>query len=787
MPLCPYRPLLAFVLLLVTAAAAAAERPAVDVPALIDKLTDVADSDIGYSGTSWGNPFLPLDRNGAWGGGLLFQKPEVPSATLRAIVKQGAAAVPDLIAHLDDKRPTKIRMIDTPGIGSLFLNDHCDYNFLTAKEDPNPRRPADEDAIRRLLGSPIDEHVLTVGDLCFVALGQIVNRRFNASRYIPSGNVVIASPTASPMLLAAVKKEWAGLTPQRHQAALIDDFMKPDSDQRQIGACKRLAYYYPEALEPLLLKFLSQPPYSHDEMQRFVRRRLYAAAPKELHPLFDDYVARHGQAARDGILIQLFSDLTDLETAEQAQPKDFGDQPRQLLVELYGKPKNVKGADLKNELPLERVVAALDPCDKGGLIGEGLIYDDSVKIDAAVRNLMAATDDAHLALACMKRLVGRGYDEDIAKCCRRLSAGRDEGDRKYFQEFLDKAGWTRLHAAVERGDVDEVRRRIAERMDVNAAAKDGRTPLHLAAEAGDLEVVQALLDGKADPNLRDSAGRTPVELAAREDQEEVVLLLAEHGCELHDILSAANAGRTEVVEALLKKGPKQAAVTNTRGGTPLHLAARQGHVRTASALLAAGASVDAKDKDGWTPLHLAADGGHEEVVRLLLDDKADPNALNNHADKLSPLHGAVLSGKRKIVELLIDHGADPNFGHDGEKGSPLHLAVKRGLPDMVAALLDKGATVDLKTKDGWTPLHLAAQAGREDVARLLLNHKADVDAKGNDDRRPLHEAAGAGHRKVVELLLDRKADIGARDATGRTPLHQRRRRVSTGGRRLAAG
>ena len=774
MSLSPFRMLLALVLALATAAAAIADAPAVDVPALIDKLTDVADSDIGYSPAAWGSPFLPLDRESAWGGGLLFQKPPLPSDTLRALVKQGAAAVPDLIAHLDDKRPTKIRMIDTPGIGSLFLNDHCDYNFLTTKEDPNPKRPADEDAIRRWLGTPIDEHVLTVGDLCFVALGQIVNRRFDASRYVPSGNVVIASPTASPTLLAAVKKEWAGLTPQRHKAALIDDFTNPDSDQRQIGACKRLAYYYPEALEPLVLKFLSQPPYSHDDMQRFVRGRLYAAAPKELHPLFDDYVAGHGQAARDGILIQLFSDLTELEKAEQAQPparpKEFGDQPRRLLVELYGKPGNIKGADLKNELPLERIVAALDPCDKGGLIGEGLIYDDSVKIDAAVRDLMAATDDAHLALACMKRLVGRGYDVDIAKCCRRLSAGRVQETRKYFQEFLDKAGWTRLHTAVERGAVDEVRRRIAERMDVNAAAKDGRTPLHLAAEAGDLEVVKALLDGKAELNLTDAAGWTPVQLAAWEDREEVVLLLAERGCELPDVLSAANAGKTEVVELLLKKDPKQVAVTNARGGTPLHLAARRGRAKMAAALLAAGAAVDAKDKDGWRPLHLAAAGGHEDVVCLLLENKAEPNVLVWN-QRYSPLHLAVLSGKRKLVEVLIDHGADLNIGPMDINGSPLHLAVSKGLPDMVALLLDRGATVDLKNKDEWTPLHLAAQAGREDVARILLDHKADVNSRGKDDRRPLHDAAGAGHRKVVELLLDNKADVGATDATGRTPLH----------------
>jgi ankyrin repeat protein len=758
------------VLLLTAAAAARADAPAVDVPALIDKLTDVADSDVGYSSTSWGSPFLPLDRKGAWGGGLLFQKPDVPSDTLRVIVKQGAAAVPHLVKHLDDKRPTKIKVKHDFGpLGGLFLSDYCDYNARTAKEDPNPKRVGDEDEISWLgRYGPAGGQTLTVGDLCFVALGQIVNRQFDAVRYQPTAIIIVSSPTESAALLAAVKKEWAGLTPERHKASLIDDFLKPDSDQRRVGACKRLAYYYPDALEPLTLKFLAQPTYDRWDVERFVHDALYRAdGSKEIHDQFENYIAKRGEASRDGILLQLFDDLQGLEAKERgahnASADEYGDKPRRLLVELYGKSKSVKSTDLPQ----------IDTPSTGSkvlLIREGLIFDDSRRIDMAMRDLLATTDDDLLGFACITRLIGRGYDQDIEKYCRRRLPLVENTDNKSLREVLDKAGWTRLHTAVERGDVDEVRRRIVEKVDVNAAAKDGQTPLHLAAEAGDLECVQALLDGKAELNPKDSAGRTPVQLAAREDHEDVVLFLAEHGCELPDILSAANSGKTEVVEALLKNDAKQAAATNAYGRTPLHLAARRGQAKTAAVLLAAGAAVNAQDKDRWTPLHLAAAGGHEDVVRLLLENKADPNILILD-QRCSPLHLAALSGKRKLVEVLIDHGADADIAATDFNGSPLHLAVNRGMADMVEALLDRGAMVDLKDKDGWAPLHLAAQAGREDVVRVLLDHKADVDMQGKDGRRALHEAAEAGHRKVVELLLDHKADAGARDAAGRTPLH----------------
>ena len=53
------------------------------------------------------------------------------------------------------------------------------------------------------------------------------------------------------------------------------------------------------------------------------------------------------------------------------------------------------------------------------------------------------------------------------------------------------------------------------------------------------------------------------------------------------------------------------------GNTPLLEAARYGHEDITRVLIAAGANVKAKDKDGKTALMLAVQGDHEEVVRVL--------------------------------------------------------------------------------------------------------------------------------------------------------------------------
>ncbi len=124
----------------------------------------------------------------------------------------------------------------------------------------------------------------------------------------------------------------------------------------------------------------------------------------------------------------------------------------------------------------------------------------------------------------------------------------------------------------------------------------GRTLLHYAAGAGCLRVVTSLIRRGAHPGMQDSGGHPPLYRVANE--------------------CALETG-PDVVLALVRAGADVNASSGVTRATPLHMAARRGHVEIARALLDCGASIDARDSKGDTPRQRAINCRKDEVVRLL--------------------------------------------------------------------------------------------------------------------------------------------------------------------------
>ncbi|CAG9466323.1 unnamed protein product [Pedinophyceae sp. YPF-701] len=83
------------------------------------------------------------------------------------------------------------------------------------------------------------------------------------------------------------------------------------------------------------------------------------------------------------------------------------------------------------------------------------------------------------------------------------------------------------------------------------------------------------------------------------------------------------------------------------------------------------------------PIHGAAETGNLEIVRYLVENGADVNALDN--DDETALHEAAEDGHLEVVKYLIAVGVDPDIRNDdGETAADIALA--RGYPEVHAYL-----------------------------------------------------------------------------------------------------
>lgn len=149
------------------------KKPGDPVEKLIDQLEYVSVQEVGYSGGNSGSTFLPLQRNDFSANGNTLNDPKGSSRALISLVKLGVKAVPSLLKHLDDDRKTKIVLKNRYGGMFAISQDAGEKADEEGMESHSPFRMPKQYTVR-------------VGDLCYVALGQIVNRDYSMVRYIPT-------------------------------------------------------------------------------------------------------------------------------------------------------------------------------------------------------------------------------------------------------------------------------------------------------------------------------------------------------------------------------------------------------------------------------------------------------------------------------------------------------------------------------------------------------------------------------------------------------------------------
>ncbi|MEO6568843.1 MAG: hypothetical protein ABIO94_08780 [Opitutaceae bacterium] len=239
---------------------------------LIDRLLDETNGEPNQASPVSLTGFLPLHApENPFSGEPLPRK----SPVMTEVVRRGVEVIPFLLEHLSDARPTHV-ILDPK---KLHLNGNsgaytADYDFRSHENWP---QFAGVNLKSNQSGTKGDwPYTVKVGDLCFVALGQIVNRRLyvsgpdfgNGMMFSGAFSLSINSPVETPALAAAARADWSGITPAQLAEALkhdaltladpnakrIDGVWHPPLDP--LGSLTRLLVYFPrmgsEVMETLL-------------------------------------------------------------------------------------------------------------------------------------------------------------------------------------------------------------------------------------------------------------------------------------------------------------------------------------------------------------------------------------------------------------------------------------------------------------------------------------------------------------------------------------------------------
>jgi len=116
-----------------------------------------------------------------------------------------------------------------------------------------------------------------------------------------------------------------------------------------------------------------------------------------------------------------------------------------------------------------------------------------------------------------------------------------------------------------------------------------------------------------------------------------------------DLRQSSARGETASVRKLLERGCHP-GFSDAAGFTAMHYAAQCGNVECLEAMLGVfggGCDWDAPDKTGWSTLAVAAHAGHVGAVQFLLEQGADPAAVDSCGR--TPLHHAAAGGREAVL------------------------------------------------------------------------------------------------------------------------------------------
>eukprot|EP00250_Pteridium_aquilinum_P017235 c23519_g1_i1 orf=646-2880(-) len=188
---------------------------------------------------------------------------------------------------------------------------------------------------------------------------------------------------------------------------------------------------------------------------------------------------------------------------------------------------------------------------------------------------------------------------------------------------------------------------------------------------------------------------------------------------------------------------------------PLHLAAKQGFLPVLKTLIEQGCDLNAMTQSGETALMLCAVGAHLDCFRELLTAGADFATVNKAGQTVIDLLD-FCSHRFLVYELIWDAilSGKKISSSNVQVFSALHFVARHGNAKVMKKILEqKDLDLNLQDKLGFSAAMVAAHAGHMEVFKVLLFAGAAVGLRNRKGETALLLAEGSGNKDQCERIV----------------------------------
>ena len=257
---------------------------------------------------------------------------------------------------------------------------------------------------------------------------------------------------------------------------------------------------------------------------------------------------------------------------------------------------------------------------------------------------------------------------------------------------------------------------------INIQDNNGDPVINWSAYYGNVPFTRLMLENGAKTNLKSIHSDGVLQVALKEWQDSIVDLLLEHNVFIHqvqensmELINALKNNNLPLFESLLNKNN-----LNTRDGasnTLLMIAAKNGYFELVKYLIEEGADINAINSVGQTALNLSIYFAKNDIANFLIQKGADVNKTDSKYI-LTPLVAAIRSNNLVLGEVLLRKGANINTTDGTNNFSPIMWATLYQNKDFVSLLLKYNPDLSIISK---YKQNVFEMTGNKEILKILKN------------------------------------------------------------------